>query len=460
MNKRLERLKVKIEMIMQGNKNMGKERKTKAKLFKVMVQSFQSFNLLIIFILLINYSCTEKKVDHLHAKDTSEVIYFCPMDTQIVQNKPGTCPICKMDLVPKPAAHQHESMKSQDWVYKPVNASVLSNVKSIKPVYKSVTVKIHAPGYVTYDERRINAISAKTGGRIERLNVKYNYQPVKKGQALFEIFSHDLQTAQQEYLYLKRSDPDEEVLNAAKRKLLLIGMTEAQINGIQSAGHTHATTTVYSPYTGFVIDEKNNKEVFISNESMGSNAGMGRETSMKGNNKEISLREGAYVGKGEAVFKVANTDVVWAIFEVFTDQLTQIKVNQPVHIMLENSNEMIMAKVNFIEPAFKEGSGTVKVRVYLDNKNQDLKIGNLLSGEIEAGEKKGLWIPLSSTYDLGVDKIVFLKRNGVFETRKISAGYSSQNEIEVIDGLTEGEEIAENAQFLVDSESFVKVVHE
>jgi Cu(I)/Ag(I) efflux system membrane fusion protein len=441
-------------MVMKIIKNIIKGGRINLKLATIIFLIFQSFNLLIIS------SCTEKKTEHVHIQDSvkTDIIYHCPMDTQIVQNKPGTCPICGMDLVPKPGAHQHESMGSRDLIYTPTNVLVLSTVKSVRPVFKSIPVKIKAAGYLSYDERRINTISAKTGGRIEKLMVKYNYQPIKKGQALFEIFSHDLQTAQQEYLYIKRNEPDaSDLLHAAKRKLLLLGMTEEQVNRIQAAGHIHATTTVYSPYTGFVIEDKTNKEVFRSDGSMENKSGMSGETTMKVNNKEISLREGAYVGKGEAVFRVANTDVVWAIFEVYADQLTQIKINQSVHIMLENSKEMIMGKVDFIEPAYKEGSGTARVRVYLDNKDQDLKIGNILSGEIEAGEKKGLWIPQTSIYDLGNDKIVFVKRNGAFESRKILTGINSGNEVEVLSGLTKGEEIAENAQFMVDSESFVKI---
>jgi Cu(I)/Ag(I) efflux system membrane fusion protein len=314
-------------------------------------------------------------------------------------------------------------------------------------------------GYIDYDERKIYSVSAKTAGRIEKLYIKYNYQPVKKGQALFEIYSHDLQTAQQEYLYVKMNDPNAaDLIKAAKKKLLLLGMTETQISSISASKHVHATTAVYSPYTGFIIEKQLSKKRFVpaSGGSMENTSGMGSSQTMN-ESKEISLREGTYVDKGERVFKIANTDLVWAIFEVYPNQLNQIKLNQPIHIMLENPEEMIMGKINFIEPSYKEGTGTSRLRVYLDNKDQNLKIGALISGEIEAGEKKGLWIPSSSVYDLGRNRIVFVKRAGAFETKKISIGYASEKEVEVVSGLSEGEEIAENAQFLVDSESFIKI---
>lgn len=395
----------------------------------------------------------ENKVD-----TSGATVYWCPMDTQIVQNKPGTCPICGMDLEPRPMTHAHDSMAEKDWVYTPANVSVLSSVKSIKPVNKSVSAKMNVSGYITYDERRINSITSKVSGRIEKLFVKYNFQTVRKGEALFEIFSHDLQTAQEEFLYIKRNDPsNSELISAARKKLLLLGMTDTQINNLQQTDHVHATTTVYSPYSGFVIEKKRQAETFKTSGAMENNSGMGSAVSMNQENEEMSLREGAYVEKGESAFTVVNTDVVWAIFEVYSNQLAQIKKNQTIHIKPENTDEMIMAKVDFIEPSYKEGSVTSRIRVYLNNKDQNLKTGNLLSGEIEAGAKKGLWVPQSSVYDLGNNKIVFIKRNGAYETKKVTVGYTAGKEIEITGGIAEGEEIAENAQFLIDSESFIKV---
>jgi Cu(I)/Ag(I) efflux system membrane fusion protein len=363
-----------------------------------------------------------------------------------------------MDLEPKPMANTHGSMTEKDWVYTPANLTVLSSVKSIKPVNKSVPAKIKVPGYITYDERRINSISSKVGGRIEKLFVKYNFQTVRKGDALFEVFSHDLQTAQEEFFYIKRNDPaNSELISAARKKLQLLGMTETQINNLQKADHVHATTTIYSPYSGFVIEKKKQAEIFKNSGAMENNSGMEAAVPMNQENEKMSLREGAYVDKGESVFTIVNTEMVWAVFEVYSYQLVQIRKNQTIHIKLENTDEMIMGTVDFIEPSYREGSGTSRIRVYLNNKDQNLKTGNLLSGEIEAGDKKGLWVPHSAVYDLGNDKIAFIKRNGAYETRKVTVGYAAGKEIEITGGIAEGEEIAENAQFLIDSESFIKV---
>ncbi|MBX9852550.1 MAG: efflux RND transporter periplasmic adaptor subunit [Cytophagaceae bacterium] len=462
------------------------------------------------FLLFILFSCNSNKkeshqghanIDKEDSLNIMDKIYYCPMDTEVVQKGPGVCPKCNMDLEPKPTAKiqkseeyytcpMHPEVKKDkpgscpicgmDLIKKteqteaaeneyslianPVNMAVLSNVKAIKPVSKSMSIRIKSSGYITYDTRRIYNISSRIDGRIENLHIKYAYQPVKAGQVLFEIFSHDLQTAQQEYLYIKTTDPDNaDLITASRKKLLLLGMTEAQVNAIKNQGHVHLTTTVYSPYSGYVVEKSPNGNSITSSQGTMTGSSMDDNTSnniapnMDGGNQSLLLREGAYVNKGQVVFKVVNTDMVWGIFEIYSSQLPSLKVNQTVHIKIENTDEMIMGKVDFIEPAYKEETGTVRFRVYLPNQNQNLKIGNLLSGEIEAGTRKGLWIPQMTMYDLGRDKIVFVKKEGVYQTRKIVIGAVSGNEIEVISGLAENEEIAESAQFMIDSESFVKV---
>ncbi|MFL5729223.1 MAG: HlyD family efflux transporter periplasmic adaptor subunit [Cytophagaceae bacterium] len=409
-------------------------------------------------------SCNSDKAEnhesqpHAMPSDTlkkEERVYYCPMDPEVEQNKPGICPACNMDLEVKPLVQDSAAVK--DYTLMPVSIAVLSNVKSIKPEKKSLPVTFKSAGYITYDTRRVYAISARIAGRIEKLHVKYKFQPIVKGQALLEIYSHELLTAQNEYLYLKRTDPDEkDLLNAAKKKLLLLGMTEAQINAMKHNQHVHPTTTIYSPYAGFVIEKSTGESLDGSiDKSVSGSMTEGGDQNMK-KNSDLFLKEGDYVGKGESIFKVANTETVWGIFEVYSDALPWLKLNQPVKITLENSDEMIMGKINFIEPSLNEGAGTTKIRVYLDNKDQNLKIGNLLTASIEGGSRQGLWIPATSVVNLGKEKIVFIKKEGAFETRKIVTGTVSGNFIEVLSGINETGEIAENAHYLMDSESFIK----
>jgi Cu(I)/Ag(I) efflux system membrane fusion protein len=393
--------------------------------------------------------------DHSSVKARKETVYYCPMCPGQEQNEPGICKVCDMALEIKPDS----SDTKEDWTLNPVNNSVLSNVKSIKAVQKSLPVTTKVSGYIEYDTRRIYTISSRIAGRVEKLYVKYNFQPVRKGEALFDIYSHELLSAQHDYLFVKKSDPENAgLINASKNKLFLLGMTEQQIENIQSKDHVHPTSTVYSPYTGYIIEKEPAEDGRVKNKGSSS---MSMPDVLPGdlneNNKNILLREGAFLGRGDEAFKIVNTDVVWGIFEAYSDQLPLIRKNQDIQIKVENTDQIFMGKIDFIEPSYKEGTGTFKFRVYLDNRGQYLKIGSLLSGKIEAGEKKALWIPKTAIYDLGRNKIVFVKRDGAFETRKVTVGMSSQNEIEVSAGLSDEEEIAENAQFMIDSESFIKI---
>ena len=393
-----------------------------------------------------------------HIDSAGQKIYWCPMDTQIVSNSKGKCPICGMALELKPVVEKLHAAEGKDWVYTPVNVSVLSSVRSIKGVKKSLPVKIKVSGNVSYNKNSLKSIASKVSGRIEKLNVKYNFQSVKKGDLLLEVFSHELQTAQEEFLFIKQNDPlNSDLLNSAKRKLLLLGMSDQQINTMQSADHVHATTQVFSPYSGFIIEKEMQEERINPSASMNGNPAMATSASVNTEKKETLLREGAYVNRGGKIFTIVNNEVVWGIFELHTDQLSYLKKNQKIYITPESSNKTIIGKIDFIEPFYKNGTGTIRIRVNLQNKNQELKIGDLLSAEIEAGERQGLWIPLTALYDLGKSKIVFIKRNGAYETSEVTIGYSDGKEIEITGGLKEGEEIAGNAQFLIDSESFIKV---
>lgn len=389
-------------------------------------------------------------------KDTQKV-YYCPMDTEVVQNKPGICPKCDMDLELK---SQKKQENTGDIIYRPVNEAVLSTARTIKAQMKSVPLTLKVSGYITYDLNRIQNISSRVEGRIEKLYVRSLFETVKKDQLILEIFSHEILTGQKEYLLLKETEPESsDLLNASYKKLLLLGMTVEHINHLKASDHVHPTTKVYSPYTGYVIETSKNEQ--ISESGMG--AGMEASTTpilSKVKNKELPIREGAYLKKGETIFTIVNTDIVWGVFEIYSNQLSILKLGKAVEIHLENSDETIIGKVDFIEPYIKEGNRTARFRVYLENKKQHFKIGNLLTAKIEAVSNKGWWIPQTAIIDLGNDKVVFVKKDGAFITRKVTTGASTDNLIEIVAGLNKAEEIAEHVQFMVDSESFIKATND
>lgn len=359
-------------------------------------------------------------------------------------------------------SHKEQTLSNEcdsvnEIIYKSANENILSSVKTVKPEYRSLDVKIEVSGTITYDENRVNEISSRVTGRIEKLYIKTPYEKVRVGTPLLEIFSHELINAQNEYILLKNAERSSSgLVKASYNKLLLLGMTERQINNLTNVDHVHQTTTIFSTYEGYVVEEvKQSKKGRTTMPGMGSSMdGMAAPSVNQQTSFEIS--EGAYLSKGQPIFKIVNTDRVWAVFEAYTNESALIRIGQEVVVSINGKD--VQAKVDFIEPSFDRPNQRTRFRVYLDNSNRNFKIGSLVTGKVEIGTTKGLWLPRSSVYDLGNDKIVFIKQqNSSFIAHKVNIGIASSGYIQIIKGLQKNEEVAANAQFMIDSESFVKV---
>jgi Cu(I)/Ag(I) efflux system membrane fusion protein len=134
-----------------------------------------------------------------------------------------------------------------------------------------------------------------------------------------------------------------------------------------------------------------------------------------------------------------------------------IKVNDHVQIKLEGSVEELDARVNFVQPFYKDGQSFTKVRVYLSNEGGKYRIGQLILASFNKASHDSMWIPLSAQLNLGTQKIVFVKRERIFQPREITVGNQSDNWTEVLKGIDARDSIAYNAQFMIDSESFIKI---
>jgi Cu(I)/Ag(I) efflux system membrane fusion protein len=185
------------------------------------------------------------------AKNT--IKYTCPMHPQILEDHPGSCPICGMTLVKKSGQASEGADISLNTVLQPVNSSVISGVSAIAPEQKEIPTTISANGYLDFDTRTFNNIASRFSGRIEKLYIKYAFQEIYQGQRIFEIYSPDIVTAQQDLIYLTKNSAQETgLINAAKQKLLLKGMTYEQVNQVIKTGKPFYSLPVYSPYEGHV----------------------------------------------------------------------------------------------------------------------------------------------------------------------------------------------------------------
>jgi membrane fusion protein, copper/silver efflux system len=369
------------------------------------------------------------------------------MHPEIIRNEPGQCPICGMDLVEKTTDGQATSDKGLELLLKPTNQFVISQVNTISPVEKELPVNMFALGTISYDTRQVNTVSARVSGRIEKLYVKYRYQPVSKGQKLMDIYSKDLETEQQNLLFLLKNDSENlSLIKASEQKLLLLGLTTEQINQIKSSDKIFYTITIYSPYTGHLHDLM----LAETNTEMG-NMGSSNLT------QELQIKEGMYVSKGQTIFNIYDTQKIWALLNIYPDAQSSVKKGQKVTLEIDGLRDRkIDATIDFIEPVIRENQKNITARAYLNNPSNEIKIGAIVKAKSKGDKQKGLFVPSTAVVSLGLNTVVFIKKDGLFKTKKIQKGSLSGEWIEIISGLSKNDTIAQNGQLLMDSESFIK----
>ncbi len=378
---------------------------------------------------------------------SSAVIYTCSMHPEIEENEPGSCPICGMTLVRKITTPKKAENHSIDYLLQATDQFVVGNFPVVHPKDTSISTQVNVPGTVIYDPNAAVAIAARISGRIEKMYVNYKFQKVTKGQKLFDVYSPELATEQQNFIYLMNYDAENlSILKASKQKLLLYGMTARQINALATAKKENPIVTIYSPTNGIV------QETDVMTEQ-NSNA----MTAATGTTSSLATKEGDYIQKNQVVFKLMNTAKVWGVFNISQDQSSLVKVNQTIRIKTElNDNENISAKINFVETQLNSSDKTNRIRVYLNNERGGLPIGLRLEGGIDVRSVKGIWLSKKALITLGSKKVAFVKTEKGYKAMAISTGVEIADFVQILNGITLQDEVIENAQYLVDSETFIK----
>ncbi len=272
-----------------------------------------------------------------------------------------------------------------------------------------------------------------------------------------DIYSPELLTAQQNYVFLLNShDEDISLMNASKQRLMLLGMTESQVQNLSKTRKAEYLVSIYAPASGHIHQMENPNELTMPVMPMGEKAAGGMATQPS----EFNIREGMYLKKGEAVFNIISLTDLWVILKIYPQDVSKVKIGQAVEIVSEVApKNPLMAKISFIEPILEKDSRFLSARVYLEKCDHHVfKIGSLVSASISINEQKGLWIPSSALLDLGNgNTVVFKKEDKYFKTHKVSIGNRILNEMNVLEGLSEKDTVAFDAWYLVDSESFVLV---
>jgi Cu(I)/Ag(I) efflux system membrane fusion protein len=393
------------------------------------------------------FGCNNKAAKDIPAKTAITQLYRCPMHHEIVREEPGTCPICGMDLVAFGSEEKPIADVSLNTLLKPTNSYVISTIPIVSMEQKDEPIEIEALGTIQYDTREAAVISARVSGRIEKLYVKYTFQDIKKGQKLMEIYSPELLTAQQDLLFLLRNDPgNSSMINAARERLLLLGMSGTQLQQVIQSQKAALAVSIYSNFNGHIHDALNMTPgiTALPGESLVT--------------RELALKEGMHVQKGQALLSVLNPHRLWAVLNIYAGNQNQVKQGNMVRIRAEAKPEKIFnAKIDFIEPFYREGSKTSTARVYLENNSMNLPVGSQVKASIISNTGSVNWLPGDAVISLGINKLVFKKSGTIFKAHKVETGIKFHGSIQILDGLAAQDEVAANAQFLVDSESFIKL---
>lgn len=403
------------------------------------------------------------------------------MHPEIIKDAPGSCPICGMDLVP---VHSGKSMgeanDSLAALVKPTDELILSGIKTTKPLSGSRFEEINVKGVINYNTNNTNSVSSRVSGRIERLYIKYNYQPVSKGQKLMDIYSPDLASAQQELLFLKNNN-EPALLEAAKRKLRLLGASEQQINSVLKTGKVDYTVSIYSPYSGYLSEVQAGASsgssaaaagsTMITSESSSGGSSMGgmgsggsstsstaAPTPDVASNSPILIKEGQYVTVGQKLFNLVNAGTVWAEIFVNPDQIAKFKRGTMLQVQsVDVPSKRSRVPVSLIQPFYREGTNYSLVRASISNSGKNWRVGELITVSSESTRKIGTWLPRTAVLQTGTRYVAFLKKNGAFVPAYVKVNTITTDWVDIGNSLPADQEVATNAWFLVDSESFIKV---
>jgi membrane fusion protein, copper/silver efflux system len=353
----------------------------------------------------------------------------------------------------------------------PANQQVVGKTALVKPSYESKILTAEVQGMVTYDTRGETSVASRVAGRLEKLYIKYNYQPVQKGQLLFEIYAPDLAVAQQELIYLSQSDGDEHLLAQAKQRLLLLGMSGQTIQQVLRTKKVNYRIPVYSPVSGYILEKEvanNTANASVpGTESSGGDgmAGMGgtgtgsssaQTTTSAVQNTAVLLREGQYVNAGQSLFTIYKADDLLAEFALKPDLAALVKKGSKLAFFktTDKQRTFTTASVGLIQPLVKAGENFTVARVYLAKGG--FKAGEILTAKIPVLVAQSYWLPETAVVTVGAQSLAFKNENGVFVAKPLVIGLRMNGLVQVKADIGNWQ-LAKNAAYLVDSESFLKV---
>ncbi len=356
------------------------------------------------------------------AQPERPVLYWHdPMYPQQRFDKPGKSPFMDMDLVPVYADDARGGTVS-------IDPRVAQNLGlRLATVDKGVLGgAIEAPGIVQADETRIQVVQTRVLGYIERQNVRALNQLVARGEALFELTAPELVAAQEELILAVKAD-DAALAAAARMRLSLMGLSDPQIERVQTSGRIQRRIAVPAPVAGYVT--------------------------------ELAARPGMTVMPGAPLLTLTDLSRVWVIADVAEAQAATVAPGRGAEIRFAAlPGETYNGKVDFLYPEISGNSRTLRVRIPLTNPNSTLKPGMLAQVSFGAGSQTArLLAPAEAVIETGKRSVVIVAEGaGAFRVAEVETGRERDGKIEILSGLEGAEQVVASGQFLIDSEASLK----
>jgi Cu(I)/Ag(I) efflux system membrane fusion protein len=385
--------------------------------------------------------------------------FYCPMDPQVVRStyEPNgdipKCPICGMPLSVR---KKGEAAKLPDGVTGRVQLSPeriqQAGIKTVPIEYRPMARQTKTVGYVAFDEARLSKIVSRVDGYVEKLFVNKTFDVVHEGEPLAEIYSPELFSTAKELVLATRDAGTANLAAAARSRLLLLGVSQAEIDEIAKSGTASPRLVIRSPQTGYVVDKK--------------------------------IVKGASVDAKMTLFEVADLSTVWVEADVYEKDIPFLQVGQKVDATVEAyPNRTFHGRIAVVYPELDSSTRANRVRVELDNAQHELRPGMFATvqintplesiepfkslvkktGRVAFGGPSGeharprhefLCVPERAVVDTGSKKIVYVEREpGLFEGVAVELGPRQDEYYPVVKGLNAGDKVAAAGSFLIDAET-------
>lgn len=372
-------------------------------------------------------SCKNKK----EIPKDPDTYYTCSMDPQVVEYKPGKCPICKMELTPvkKKNGEKKDELQLSDQQIQ------LGNIQTDTIHNGTIGDQLVLTATLNFDQMKSSSVSSRVMGRIEKLYFKNLGDFVKKGSPLYDLYSEELNNSKQEYLLAldrKTSFSGETVIDfdqliqSAKNKLLLWGMSETQVAEMAKNKKATPTTTFYSTAGGYIT--------------------------------QLDIREGDYIMEGGTIVKLADLSSLWAEAQVYTSQLAEIDRNSIATVQLPDfDGKEIKGRIEFINPEINPDTRINLIRVSIPNPGNQLKPGMPAYVLLKSPERKTLTLPINAVIRDGKGATVWIQTaDKTFKSLMVQTGLESDDRIEIKSGLKEGDIVVITGAYLLHSEYVFK----